>query len=372
MNKNYDNAVKVIKTAILNSQLDALKSINEKQLILYYAIGKYISLNTRNGKWGENVIDEIGNRLNIELPGLRGFSSRNLRNMRQFYEEWDMLDRGKNINLEDASAKIQNIFDLGINIDHNTYAFDIDIHDFLAVSFSNHMIIISKNKSFVERLFYIKQCISNRYSYRELKNAISNDDYHHQGQLSNNFSDSISDKNQVIKAIAAFKDQYLLDYVNTEDIDTRDKMDVDERVVENGIVHNIKKFILTFGKDFAFMGNQYHLEVFGEDQYVDLLFFNRELNCLVAVELKNGKFKSSYLGQLSGYLRVLDKCERKQHENPPIGIILCKDMNKSYVDFLIRDYNSPIGVSTYKDMSDKVKEHLPSIEELIKILDSDD
>lgn len=372
MNKDYDDAVKVIKTAILASQLDALKSINEKQLILYYAIGKYISLNTRNGKWGENVIDEIGNRLNAELPGLRGFSSRNLRNMRQFYEEWKMLEHVKNDNLEDASAKIQNIFDCSINIEYINSVFDIDIHDFLSVSFSNHMIIISKVKSMVERLFYLMQCISNRYSYRELKIAISNDDYHHQGQLSNNFEKTISDNSRVIKAINSFKDQYLLDYVNAEEIDIRDKMDVDEKVVENGIVHNIKKFILTFGKDFAFIGNQYHLEVFGEDQYVDLLFFNRELNCLVAVELKTGKFKTSYLGQLSGYLTVLDKRERKEHENPPIGIILCKDMNKSFVDFVIRDYNSPMGVSTYKDMSDKVKEHLPSIEELTKLLDSND
>lgn len=363
MNKDYDNAVKVIKTAILNSQLDALKSINEKQLILYYAIGKYISFNTRNGKWGENAIDEISSRLDNELPGLKGFSSRNLRSMRQFYEEWRLLEEIPNNNLEPTGAKIKKpLFDCK----------NLNYQDFISLGFTLHRTIFSSVKDYDERCFYIKIASQQHFTRKQLEQSISKDDYHHQGQLSNNFSDSISDKNQAIKAIAAFKDQYLLDYVNTEDVDARDKMDVDERVVENGIVHNIKKFILTFGKDFAFVGNQYHLEVFGEDQYVDLLFFNRELNCLVAIELKAGKFKSSYLGQLSGYLRVLDKCERKEHENPPIGIILCKDMNKSYVDFLIRDYNSPMGVSTYKDMSDKVKEHLPSIEELTKLLDSDD
>lgn len=358
MNKDYDNAVKVIKTAILNSQLEAVKSINEKQLILYYAIGKYISLNTRKGFWGKGAIDEISKRLDREIPGLRGFSGRNLRNMRNFYEEWAMLDDGNASlsNLETPVAKIENV----------------SLDDFLSISFRSHLLVLRKIKNVNERVYYINYCSNNHLGSLELEKAIDNDDYHHRGQLPNNFDKSISPNNQRIKAINTFKDQYLLDFINTEEIDARDKMDVDERVVENGIVHNIKKFILTFGKDFAFVGNQYHLEVFGEDQYVDLLFFNRELNCLVAIELKTGKFKSSYLGQLSGYLRVLDKCERKEHENPPIGIILCKDMNKSYVDFLIRDYNSPMGVSTYKDMSDKVKEHLPSIEELIKLLDSEE
>ena len=372
MNNNYDNAVKVIKTAVLKSQLEAVKSINEKQLILYYAIGKYISLNTRSGKWGENAIDEISKKLDRELPGLRGFSSRNLRNMRIFYEEWKLLDHSPKNNLEDASAKIHDLSDISVRIDQNDSVFDIDIHDFLSISFSNHSLIISKTKSFVERLFYLKQCLIHHFSYRELKSVIANDDFHHQGKLPNNFTNTISTSDQAIKAINSFKDQYLLDYVNTEEIDVREKLDVDERVIENGIVHNIKKFILTFGKDFAFVGNQYHLEVFGEDQYIDLLFFNRELNCLVAVELKRGEFKTSYLGQLSGYLSVLDKCERKEHENPPIGIILCKDMNKSFVDFVIRDYYNPMGVSTYKDMSEKVKQQLPSIEELTKLLDSDD
>lgn len=122
------------------------------------------------------------------------------------------------------------------------------------------------------------------------------------------------------------------------------------------------------------MRNQYHLEAFGEDQYIDLLFFNRELNCLVAVELKTGKFKTSYLGQLSGYLSVLDEFEKKPHENPSIGIILCKDMNKAFVDFVIRDYTKPMGVATYKtskDMSEELKKALPDIDDLKKLLDTD-
>ena len=145
--------------------------------------------------------------------------------------------------------------------------------------------------------------------------------------------------------------------------------------MENEIVHNIKKFILTFGKGFAFIGNQYHLEAFGVDQYVDLLFFNRRLNCLVAVELKTGKFKTSYLGELQGYLSVLDGFEKMPHENPSIGLILCKDMEKSFVDYVIQDYNKPMGVATYKtakDMSEELKNALPDIEELKKLLESEE
>lgn len=144
-----------------------------------------------------------------------------------------------------------------------------------------------------------------------------------------------------------FKDEYLLDFMNVEELGERDKSLVDERVVENGIIHNIKNFIMTFGKDFAFIGNQYHLEKFGEDQYIDLLFYNRELNALVAFELKMGDFKPAYLGQLSSYLRILDDEVRKPHEEPSIGIVLCKNANKAFVEYVIQDYNHPMGVAPF-------------------------
>ena len=139
------------------------------------------------------------------------------------------------------------------------------------------------------------------------------------------------------------------------------------------IVNNVKNFILKFGKDFAFIRNQYHLDAFGEDQYVDLLFFNRALNCLVAVELKTGEFKTSYLGQLQGYLSIIDGFEKKPHENPAIGLILCADMNKPFVDYVIQDFTSPMGVATYKtskDMSEELRKALPDIEDLKRLLGS--
>ena len=376
--QTYDEAVKTIKSAILQSQYSASKIVNEKQLILYFGIGKYISLNSRNGFWGKGAIDTISQRLDMELPGLRGFSARNLRYMRTFYEEWKILDRSPirvenndNLNLAHVCAKLQNE-EIWNTLVQKTQVFPIEA--FLSIGFSHHRLILPKIKNEEERSFYIKRCAAERFSYEALGRSIASDDYHHQGSLPNNFYETLPAIEQAFRAVNTFKDEYLLDYINVEELGIRDRQDTDERVVENAIIHNIKMFILTFGKDFAFVRNQYHLEAFGEDQYIDLLFFNRELNCLVAVELKTGKFKTSYLGQLSGYLSVLDEFEKKPHENPSIGIILCKDMNKAFVDFVIRDYTKPMGVATYKtskDMSEELKKALPDIDDLKKLLDTD-
>ena len=252
---------------------------------------------------------------------------------------------------------------------------DFPMDAFLHIGFTHHRVILGKIKNFEERLFYIRRCADEHFTVKALRSSLTADDYHHQGSLPNNFVRTLPAGQQALKAIRTFKDEYLLDYINVEELDVREKADVDEKVVENAIIHNVKNFILTFGKDFAFIRNQYHLDAFGEDQYIDLLFFNRELNCLVAVELKRGKFKTSYLGQLQGYLSVLDGFERKPHENPAIGIILCKDMNKSFVDYVIRDYTKPMGVATYKtskDMSEELRKALPDIEDLKKLLDAEE
>ena len=148
-------------------------------------------------------------------------------------------------------------------------------------------------------------------------------------------------------------------------------MDVDERMVEQGIIQNIKKFIMTFGNDFAFVGNQYHLEIYGVENFPDLLFFNRELKALVVIDLKKGAFKSSYLGQLMTYLSILDTKVKNTNENPSIGIVMCKSADREFVEFVIRDYNKPMGVVTYRtseDMPANLRKALPDIEELKKLL----
>lgn len=381
----YDDAVKAIKNAILHSQYEAVKSVNEKQLSLYYSIGKYISLNSRNGFWGKGAIDAIAEQLDKELPGLRGFSARNLRYMRTFYEEWKILDElfylektpkkgnTSDLALMSAKNKEQNVIPIWHLQVPNSQSGKFD--KFFQISFTHHRMVLEMVKDLDERLFYIRRCAEEHMSVQALKKSIASDEFHHQGALPNNFAKTLSSSVQAYKAVNAFKDEYLLDFINVEELNIRDIQDVDERVVENAIIHNVKNFILTFGKDFTFVRNQFHLEAFGENQYIDLLFFNRTLNCLVAVELKKGKFKTSYLGQLQGYLSILDGFERKPHENPSIGIILCKDMNKAFVDYVIQDYTKPMGVATYKtseDMSEELRKALPNIEDLKKLLESDD
>ena len=246
-----------------------------------------------------------------------------------------------------------------------------DAASFLGLGFTHHMIIVRKAQSLAERLFYIRQAIANKWSKEVLAARIEDDLFHHQGEMANNFTQKMPDARQSLKAIGMFKDEYLLDFINVEELGERDKADIDERVIEQEIIHNIKKFILTFGHDFAFVGNQHRLEVYGVEHFPDLIFFNRELNALVVIELKKGAFKPSYLGQLCTYLRLVDDQMRKPHENPSIGIVLCKSANKKYVEYVIQDYDKPLGVATYKtsdEMPEKLKQALPDTEELKKLL----
>lgn len=184
--------------------------------------------------------------------------------------------------------------------------------------------------------------------------------------MPNNFSLTISDKDLRQQALYSFKDEYLLDFVNVEDWDV-----FDERVLETQIVKNVKDFIMALGKDFSFIGNQYRLIVAEKEYFIDLLFFNRRLQSLVAIELKRGEFKPEYAGKLNFYLSALDEYVKLPHENPSIGIVLCKDRNTKTVEFAFRDINKPMGVATYQTSSELPKQYrgiLPEPEELRKLL----
>ena len=366
------NAVQVIKDAILQSQQRALGAVNQEQLALYYGVGRYISANTRTKNWGKGFVEGISEQLRKELPGLRGFSAPSLRKMRTFYEEWRLLSDDSFVETNKLPNDDSNSF-----VETNklpsvqfTMASDFPIAAFMNIGFSHHYTILSKVKDVEQRKFYIQFAADTKVKVEDLEKLIEDDLYSHQGDLPNNFMRTIPDQLQAYRAITLFKDEYLLDYINTEELFVRDK-DRDERVIEQSIINNVKNFIMTFGRDFTFVGNQYHLEKFGVEQFPDLLFFNRELSALVCVELKNGPFKTAYLGQLAGYLRILDDEVRKPNENPSIGIILCKSANKKFVEYVIQDYDKPMGVATYKtsaDMDDRLKKLLPSVEDLEKLL----
>ncbi len=364
---DYNIVVQTIKDAILRSQYQAAKLVNREMLSLYYGIGRYISANSREGFWGTGAIRTISERLRKELPGLKGFSETNLKYMRIFYEEWSPIIEPK---LSKSSAVADEIDTDSLPPVKSSVMAD-DLERFLNLSFSHHIIILAEEKNIEKRWKYITLAIKNKWDKRFLKTQIKDNAAGKYGAMPSNFGVTIKDSRDAIKALNMFKDEYLLDFINTEEIGIRDMADIDERVVEKEIIHNIKKFIMTFGRDFAFVGNQYHLEAYSEDFFPDLLFFNRELNCLVVVELKTGNFKPGYLAQLMTYLRILDDKVRKPHENPSIGIVLCKNANKDFVEYVIQDYAKPMGVATYRlseDMPEKLREALPDVEELKKLL----
>ena len=365
INQNYIEAVKTIKEAILRSQYRAVTSVNKEQLSLYYGIGRYVSENSRTGFWGKGAIEQISSLLQKELPGLRGFSASNIKNMRIFYEEWESV-----LNRQPMADDLVLDEKLLLSVIRQPVADEFNWTDFLSIGFSHHTEIISKAKTLEARLFYIHECATRYWSKYILRDYLKADLYSHRGTLPNNFAQTLPDTKQALKAVCSFKDEYLLDFINVEELNEQEE-DLDEKIVEKAIVANVKKFIMTFGQDFSFIGNQYRMEVAGEEMFIDLLFFNRELNSLVAVELKSGKFRTSYLGQLNTYLSALDTYIRKPHENPSIGIILCREMNQTFVEFAVRDYNKPMGVATYhasKDMPERLRNALPDIEELKKLL----
>lgn len=233
------------------------------------------------------------------------------------------------------------------------------------------MEIFSTVKTLPARYYYIHRTAEEHLSVGALKQLVHSDAYGKQDAAPNNFIATIADSRLARKAVEMFKDEYLLNFINVEEIGQRDANDIDERVVEQQIVQNVKNFIMTLGHDFAFVGNQYRMEVYGVEHYPDLVFFNRELNALVIVELKTGEFKSSYLGQLMAYLAIADDHLRKAHENPSIGIVLCKSANKNYAEYMVRQYDKPMGVATYTtsaDMPEHLRNALPDIEELKKLL----
>lgn len=370
--QQYKQAVSVIKEAILHSQYRAAKMVTGEELSLNFGIGAYVSNRSRQEKWGTSIIESISEQLRRELPGLRGFSARSIRNMRTFYEYWKQY-----LIWQPTAAKLQ----LSINQDNieidcfslqkwSPVAAKINRDEFLGISFSHHLEILQKTKDIQEVLFYIHQTVLHKWDKYDLRNRLKEGLYQKQGVAANNFLQTMS-VNDARKAVGMFKDEYLLDYINIEEMEVDKPEDIDERVIEKAIVRNIKQFIMTFGRDFAYIGNQYHLEIFGEELFPDLLFLNRELNCMVVVELKKGAFKPAYIGQLQTYMKVLDDKVRKPHENPTIGILLCKSANKAFVEYVIRDYTHPMGVATYKtaeDMSEELRKALPDMDEMRKLL----
>lgn len=362
---DYIQAVKAIKEAIQNTRLRTSRLVNRELLSLYYAIGKYISLNSRSAQWGAGAIAAISQNLQQELPGLRGFSEANIKRMRTFYEEWSGVFENRPLPTDEIvtillpdSIEIRPL---------TTNEFDVTmLNAFLSVGFTHHYEIIIKVKNTADRLFFIQKCASEFWNVDTLKYHILQD-YSKDELLANNFDKTIESESFRRKAIAAFRDEYNMPFV-----EINDDNDFPEKQLELNIVANIKKFLLALGSGFTFMGNQYRVVVDEREYFIDLLFFNRQLRCLVCIELKYGEFKPEYAGKLNFYLSALDEYVKLPDENPSIGIILCRSKSNKTVEFSFRDTSKPMGVATYctaRELPQKYKDVLPDEQQWEKLLE---
>lgn len=361
-------AVKDIKLAILQARAKAARLANAEALKLYFFVGGYISKKTRNAKWGSGAIDALSEQLQIELPGLRGFSASSIKRMRQLYEVWSEAFEIRPLSMGEINgSELVSIRPLPmgeITADQ--------IEAFLSVGFTNHALIVEKTKTVDERWYYVLACAKGTWTVEQLQQHLRADDYHHIGALPNNFVKTLSPMALATKAVRSFRDEYLLELVNLDNVDAVHDQDVDERVLSKSLVADIEKTIQALGgDDFCFMGREKRLIIEGEEVFIDLLFYHRTLRAMVAVELKMGKFRAAYLGQLELYLSALDATMKHPDENPSIGLLLCEKMNKGFVEFAVRDKSKPLGIATYKTLKSIPKPYqtlAPVIEGVKRIL----
>jgi len=349
---NYTDAVRAIKSAILQSRYQAARIINREALTLYYAVGKYISENSRNN-WGQGAIATISKQLQQELPGLRGFSETAMKRMRTFYETWMLVFLNRPSAMDEICAPITHNIKIMLEPSNNqsltirpltTDELSVEqLNAFLSVPFTHHYEIAIKCTNQTERLFYIEHAAKEIWSVEKLQYNLKEDLYHKQGTIPNNFERTIPEEKLQQLTARAFRDEYQLDFLTIGDPD-----DMDEKKVEETIVHNIRKFIMALGADFSFMGNQYRLVVDNKEYFIDLLFYNRRLQSLIAIELKWTEFRPEYVGKLNFYLSALDDLVRLPNENASIGIILCRGKSEKTVEYALRDTSKPMGVATYR------------------------
>ena len=376
--QNYIKEVKKIREAISVARYRAAMLANGETLRLYYSVGKFISQNTRNARWGSGALKSISSQLQQEMPGLTGFSEANMRKMRLFYEAWqpvfepqaestfDMVPVIDHIELIDFRSQVANeLSDAKRSQPANELGEEL-LRCFLVVGFDNHIRIISNVQTFDEQIFYVERCAREFWGREGLKNALRNNLYHQQGSMPSNFALTIPDEKQRQVAMQTFKEDNVLDFLVIENPDL-----VDEHNVEEQIVKNVKNFMMSFGGEFAFMGEQYRIIVNGKERKLDLLFYHRRMRCLVAIELKGGEFMPEYAGKLNYYLSALDSLVKLPEENPSIGILLCRDKDITEVEFTLRDMTKPMGVATYhssNELPEQYRNALPSVEDLKRLM----
>lgn len=264
--------------------------------------------------------------------------------MRLFFESWHASARPIR---QLTTAEIRQLTTAEFNAVALGVVAKEDAAAFAAVPFTLHREIIRRCKTAEERWYYIRRAAREFWTVVALRTHLRSGDFKHRGKLPNNFAETLPEEALAVRAANVFHDEVFLENINVGE----DEGDVDERLLERSIVANIRKFMLSLGPDFCFMGEQFRIVVQDEEQFVDMLFYHRALKCLIAIELKGGKFKPSYLGQLNFYLSALDDKVRRADENPSIGLVLCREANRAFVEMAVRDMSKPMGVAVFR--SDK-------------------
>jgi len=332
LEKNYKVFFVQVKKRIAAAQYEALKQVNRHLIDLYWDLGKMIVSRQKKYKWGKSVVQNLAKYLQDEFPGVSGFSAQNLWYMRQFY----LTYKGK--------KKLQPLVG--------------------EISWAKHLIIISQCKDDSEREFYIKMTKKFGWTKNILIHQIDNQSFDKYLLNQTNFDKAVPAKYRD-QAKLAVKDEYTFDFLGLEE-------EHSERELEIGLIRNIRRFLTEMGGHFAFIGNQFRIEVEGDEFFIDLLLYHRVLKSLIAIELKVGEFKPEYAGKMQFYLSALDATIRLQDENPSIGIIVCKGKKRTIVEYALKDSKKPIGVSTYKiarRLPEDMKKYLPSPRELKKQLE---
>jgi len=332
---DYSTLLIEVKERIRSAQYAALKAVNKELVNLYWDIGKMIAERQEAEGWGKSVVQQLAADLRAEFPGVRGFSVQNLWYMRQFYLEYH------------DNPKLQPLVG--------------------EISWAKNLVIMARCKDSLEREFYIRMTRKFGWSKNVLVHQIENQSYEKSLIGQTNFDKSLMPELQA-QAKLAVKDEYTFDFLELSEKHS-------ERELERALIARIEEFLRAMGGMFAFMGSQFRLEVDGREFFIDLLLFHRRLRCLVAVELKIGEFQPEFVGKMQFYLAALDRQVREDGENPSIGIILCKEKNRTVVEYALHDARKPIGVATYRIVKRLPKElegQLPSPREIARLLENID
>ena len=303
----YGKFLGKLKEQIIAARQRAYQTVNKQLVELYLHIGKSIYEKIEISKWGESIVETLSKDLQKEFPDMKGFSVQNLWRMKQLYE---------------------------------TYKDDKKLSTLLReLPWSHNVLILHQTESVEEKEFYLKTCINEKWSFRELQRQIESSLY--ERFMLSKKTDKLIPRSKESKVLTHFKDEYILDFLGLKD-------EFSEKDLRKAIIQNLKQFFLEFGRYFTFLGDEYKVTVGDEDYRVDLLFYHRLLRCLVAVELKIGKFKPEYIGKMQFYLTALDEKVKMDNENYSVGLILCKSKNEEVVRIAISKVVSPMKISTYR------------------------